>query len=184
MARLKCKGSIYGYNPSDVIQVGERGKPGPRGERGLPGPKGDRGERGQQGQQGQQGIQGPRGEQGFEGPQGVPGINALGQIPPIAFNWGDAPQAVYTAETGGFLSLVRIQFTQAFNDPSAQIIVGIAGNPDGIMPADFNQPTTIYEYENSPDLFMSMGDEVILTISSGISSQGSGLLFLTFLPTE
>ncbi len=42
----KCAESIYGYNPEDVIRIGEPGRPGRSGPQGPPGRKGDPGSQG------------------------------------------------------------------------------------------------------------------------------------------
>lgn len=100
----KCKdGSIYGYNPSDVIHIGQQGAkgktgvPGPMGPRGYTGAKGDQGDQGPIGPVGPQGPQGERGEQGPQGEQGPEGagIRILGELDnpselPPSGNLGDA----------------------------------------------------------------------------------------------
>lgn len=46
---IRCKDSIYGYSPEDVIRVGEPGRPGNKGNPGDKGEKGDKGDQGDQG---------------------------------------------------------------------------------------------------------------------------------------
>lgn len=64
--------TIYGYDPSDVIRIGE---PGAKGKPGPPGPPG---------KQGPPGPQGPQGPQGLQGPQGVPGPSGSDIVTGIA----------------------------------------------------------------------------------------------------
>lgn len=130
---------------------------------------------------GRQGVRGPAGD---AGPAGPPGADAAGQIPPIPFGWGDAAATVFTPTRDGMVTVVRIQFTEAFNDPEATVQVGVAGDPGALMPAAYNAPGTTREFENTPDLPLAEGQGVLLTIAPGTSSQGAGFLFLTFLPTE
>lgn len=122
------------------------------------------------------------GPQGRRGEDGRPGADAAGQIPPVAFSWGDAPAAVFTAERAGVLTTVRIQFTTAFNGVGAQVRVDAA--TEVAMPPEYNDPYSVLEYENTPDTALAEGDTVSLTVTPGTASQGAGLLFLTFLPTE
>lgn len=129
----------------------------------------------------------PTGAPGARGPageDGQPGIDAQGQIPPIPFSWGDAPATVYTPEVDGMLTIVRVQYTTAFNGSGATLVVGTTADPDAAMPAAYNSPHSVYEYENTPDLPLDEGEALVLTITPGTASQGAGLLFLTFLPTE
>lgn len=127
---------------------------------------------------------GAPGVRGADGAPGQPGIDAGGQAAPVPFAWGDASRVVYTPERDGVLALVRIQYTQAFNGAGASVILGTAADPDAAMPATWNHPYSLYEFENSPDLPLAQGEELVLTIQPGTASAGAGLLFLTFLPTE
>ena len=125
-------------------------------------------------------VPGPPGPPGADG---QPGADAAGQIPPHAFAWGDAPQAVFTAGADGVLTVCRLQMTTPVNGAGASLIVGTAAVPDAALPASWNNPYTAYEFENTPDLALVAGEQVLLTITPGTASQGAGLLFLAFLPT-
>lgn len=121
------------------------------------------------------------------GPQGKPGArgaDGAGQVPPVPFGWGDAPRSVFVAPAAGILTIVRIQFTDAFDDTAAQVQVGTFDRPAAAMPAEYNAPASTLEFENSPDLALWAGAAVWLEIRPGASTRGAGLLFLTFLPTE
>ena len=123
------------------------------------------------------------GPPGPPGAPGQPGVDAGGQIAPHAFSWGDAPVTVFTAPSDGVLAVVRVQFTTAFNGSGAAVEVGTPADPDAALPAAWNSPYTTYEYENTPDLMLTEGTQVRLTVTPGTASAGAGLLFLTFLPT-
>lgn len=126
---------------------------------------------------------GPQGARGQDGQQGPAGTDGAGQVPARMFSWGDAPQVVFTAPGAGRLALVRIQYLQAFNGAGATVVVGTPGDPAAAMPAEWNNPHSVLEYENSPDLLLAEGDTVVLAITPGTASQGEGLLFLTFIPS-
>lgn len=44
-----CKDTIYGYNPKDVIRIGDKGRPGRPGKPGDPGRPGNKGDKGDTG---------------------------------------------------------------------------------------------------------------------------------------
>lgn len=115
---------------------------------------------------------------------GRDGLDGAGLLPPIPFGWGDAPRAVFTPAADGILTICRIQFTQPFDDPAASVRVGTTAAPGAAMPAEWNRPASSLEFENTPDLPMAAGEPLILTIAPAASTQGGGLLFLSFLPTE
>lgn len=123
------------------------------------------------------------GPQGGRGERGPAGPDASGQIPPHPFAWGDAPANVFEAPSAGVLTIVRLQFTEAFNDPAAVVLIGTADDPGAAMPGTYNDPARAIEFENSPDLSLAEGEAVRLHIHPASASQGAGLLFLTFLPT-
>ena len=44
-----CKDTIYGYDPKDVIRIGDKGRPGRPGKPGNPGRPGNKGDKGDTG---------------------------------------------------------------------------------------------------------------------------------------
>lgn len=115
---------------------------------------------------------GPKGDRGPIGPAG-------GTIPPIEFAWGDAPSVVYEAPDDGVFTIIRVDVTAAFN-AGATIKVGIEGEPEALQPAQYNNPLVVDGYENTADLFVLAGTKVWLQIEG--ATQGTGVLYLTFLP--
>lgn len=120
----------------------------------------------------QMGPRGPRGQAGAAGDS----------VPPHTFSWGDAPQAVFEAPSAGVLTLVRIQMTTPFNGSGASIRVGTSLDSEAVLPAAWNDPYSTNEFENSPDLAMTEGQEVLLSITPGTASEGSGTLYISFVP--
>ena len=80
----KDRDSFYGYDPKDVVRVGQEGRAGAKGTPGAEGPRGPKGDQGEQGPPGDTvGIPGPQGPQGVPGVQGKDGqIRFTGSGPP------------------------------------------------------------------------------------------------------
>lgn len=117
---------------------------------------------------------------GRRGPRGPAGDS----IAPINFGFGDAPADVWTAESAGVLTVVRLQMRTPFDGAGAAIHVGLAGgNPEAILAADQVNPYSDHEFEVTPDLVLAQGDAVRLAITPGTASAGAGTLFLSFIPT-
>lgn len=120
---------------------------------------------------------------GPQGPQGEPGLSGGGTIAPIAFAWGDAPGAVFTPGAAGVLTVARFKFDVPFNGSGASIVLGTLADPDAAMPAAYLDPYSEQEFENTPDLALDAGQALRLSITPGTATQGSGVLFLTFIPS-
>lgn len=118
------------------------------------------------------------GAMGAQGPKGEPG----GTVPPVAFAFGDAASMIFVPDATGTLTEVRVKMTVAFDDAAATIVLGTIAEPDAALPAEYCDPTTISEYEYTPDLRLAPGEGVRITISPGTSSAGAGIVFLTYLP--
>ncbi|MCS7001218.1 MAG: hypothetical protein NZ518_00060, partial [Dehalococcoidia bacterium] len=82
----------------------------------------------------------------------------------------------------GILTVCRVRVVVAFDDPSATISIGTGAMPGAVMPSSFVDLRQALEYENTPDLQLSAGEQVIVTITPGFSTQGSGQVFLEFVP--
>jgi hypothetical protein len=121
-------------------------------------------------------VQGPAGTTG-------PAGNAL---PPIAFAYGDAsPSVRYTLPKRSLITACSINIRTAFNGVGAQLAVGTPGNPEGLMPVTHNDPGTVGQYENSPDLELPAGSQITLSITPGAgASRGSGVVVLELLALE
>lgn len=116
---------------------------------------------------------------GPPGPRGAPG----GSIPAIEFAFGDAPRVVFTPDAAGLLTYARVKYTEVFNGANPQLFAGTLADPDAAMPAAFNDPRSLEEYEYTPDIRLATGESIILTIVPGAgASAGAGILILGFLP--
>lgn len=121
-----------------------------------------------------------------EGPQGPPGDDgaAGGSIAPIAFSYGDAsPSTIYTTTDAGTLTVVRVVIDTALNGTGAALKLGTIADDDALMTTAENDPSTVADYETTPDLHLSAGTVVRLTITPGSgATQGAGRVLLTFIP--
>lgn len=122
------------------------------------------------------------GGMGVQGPQGEPGFSGAGVIEPITWHWGDAPSAVYVPAEAGTLVLARLKVDTPFNGVGASIRVGTLAAPESVLPAEWIDPYSELEFENTPDIALAAGEAVRIEITPGTASQGAGRLFLQFLP--
>lgn len=119
------------------------------------------------------------GGMGVQGPKGEPG----GTIPAMHFSFGDAAHAVWTPDSPGLLTYVRLIIDTPFDGVDAAIVVGTAAQPDAAMPAGYSDPAAMQEFENTPDIHLGAGEGVHLSITPGSgATQGAGRLILQYLP--
>lgn len=123
-------------------------------------------------------------EVGLQGPPGAPGLDAAGNPPPIPFAFGDAsPAPVYTAASPALVVSAAVHLRTPFDGAGAALELGVSGQPGLLMPAAYNDPRVPGEYENSPDVTLSAGQQVLLTITPGAgATQGAGVIILRILP--
>lgn len=128
-------------------------------------------------------VLGGLGRTGPKGDKGDTGASAVG-VPPIAFSYGDAPGAIWTADAAGTITGVRLLVATPFDGVGATIALGrSAGAVDAIMTTDQNYPGMASEYENTPDVHLAAGEAVTILIVPGTSgTQGAGTIYLSFLP--
>jgi hypothetical protein len=120
---------------------------------------------------------------GLRGLRGPPGVNASGAVAPIDFTYGDASSAIYTPGQAGTITLARVDVQTSFDGAGAQLKLGTVASPESILAAAQNDPSTVGEFENTPDVHLSSTDSVFLTIVPGAgATQGSGSVLLTFIP--
>lgn len=109
--------------------------------------------------------------------RGEPGLSGSGGIE-FSFAWGDAsPRNVTLAHTGKLVYGVGVHIEEAFDGVSPQISVGDAGNPQRLMPADMNDPSSVGTYETSPVYMYGSDTFITITIVPGVGATvGRGLL--------
>lgn len=126
------------------------------------------------------------GKQGVQGPVGPPGPAGSGAMPPIDFAFGDATPAVVLVlgEALEFVT-VSLQIEEAFDGAGASVALGIAGQPELLMPAAYNDPSTLGVYDAGPRVELPTGTQIILTITPGAgASAGRGQFVLTAVPID
>lgn len=104
-------------------------------------------------------------------------------IPKISISWGDAAGSVWTTTRNGILTYARLIITTPFNGDGTYINIGTDSVLDNVIPSAYIDPTVEQEFENTPDVQMSSGDSVVVTVVPGSgASAGSGTLILGFTP--
>lgn len=112
----------------------------------------------------------------------LPGAAYL-PIAPIAFAFGDAPGAIYTAPVMQVLTYCRVLVTTSFDGTSPALRIGTLAGAETVMPASSSDMRMTYDYERLLDLPLNQGDQVLISITPGSgASQGAGLIFLNALP--
>lgn len=117
------------------------------------------------------------------GAPGKDGINGGGTTPPVTFSFGDAPHPVFTAVGPGTLTVCRIVMKTPFNGAPSSIRLGTSADPENVMRAEYVDLASTSEFENTPDIHMADGDEVLIALSVGIgATAGDGIILFTFVP--
>lgn len=126
-------------------------------------------------------------EVGTQGPQGIPGIPGI-QGPPgtgsgrleFRFDWGDAtPKTLLTVPADKLVERVAIHVVEPFDGAGAALTIGDSDDPDRLLRATDNDPTTAGTYEVRPNLEYGSPTAVNLYITPGSgASAGSGLVIL------
>lgn len=108
----------------------------------------------------------------------------LDAIPPIAFAFGDAtPSPIYTFPFNGTLTAAGIAVDTPFNGTTPSVELGITGTLDALLPTTSSNVAESGHYGATPELHVSAGDQVILSIVAGSgASSGNGRVFLQFVP--
>lgn len=115
------------------------------------------------------------------GQQGPPGP-AGGAIAPIAFSFGDASGVIWTAPASGTVTVARVSVDLAFDDPAATLSLGVPFDHGAVFPSSSIEPSLGVEFEHTADFHLASGTSVYIYIYPGLSTQGAGTIFLTFIP--
>jgi hypothetical protein len=107
----------------------------------------------------------------------LPASTATGRVV-IPFAFGDAsPVPVYTPSGACTDVLARLVIDTPFNGSGAALKVGTSGSPELLIPASANDPTHAAGYEAAPDVSLTSGEAIVLTIIPGTgATQGAGRL--------
>jgi hypothetical protein len=126
---------------------------------------------------GRQGLPGPR------GPRGLPGADAL---PPVDFDFDVAsPFPLHVLGEDTLITMARLRIGTAFNGAGASLSIGIAGQPDLLLPAGYVNPAKQASYEAAPDVLLPEGTTILLFVTPGSAAvQGSGQVFINIASTE
>lgn len=99
----------------------------------------------------------------------------------VAFNFGDAtPKSLFTIAAGKTVQSVSIIILEAFNDVTATLSVGDAGDTDRLFETTDILPSVVGTYTTEPGYKYISATPLTLSISPGTSSQGSGLVVITY----
>lgn len=116
--------------------------------------------------------------------QGIPGPPGTGAITVINFAWGDAtPKLLVTVVANKRVYRVRLWIETPFNGTGAALTVGSVADPDELIAATENDPTSEGVYETYPDKRYLASTPVSLTITPGAgASAGAGQVHLEIEP--
>jgi hypothetical protein len=94
----------------------------------------------------------------------------------VAFAFGDAsPLPILTVPNDCTDILARLVIDTPFDGAGAQLKLGTSGNPEALLAAVHNDPTQAAGYEAAPDVSLSAGQQILLTITPGAgATQGAG----------
>ena len=120
---------------------------------------------------------------GESGPRGAQGASGTA-ISPVSFSFGDAsPASLYTASEDMLLDSVQLIVAIPFDGVGAALKIGKSGTLDAYMTVSQNDPATAATYETSPDVIITSGTTILLTITPGSGAgAGSGRVVLNLIP--
>lgn len=99
----------------------------------------------------------------------------------IAFDYGDAsPKALGTVPANKVIYSVKVILTTPFNGTGYSLTVGDAADNDRLVEATDTAPGTAGSYETNPASKYVADTEVLLYITPGTSSQGSGVVVISY----
>jgi hypothetical protein len=125
------------------------------------------------------GLYNPRGQTSLVGSEGPTGPTGPGEtVGQVAFDFSTpSPLLLQTVTPGLVLNRCAIVIVTPFDDPAARIEVGTSANPSlvfaqgevvAVAPGNTFNNSSLYPFETN--------DFLLLTISPGASTQGSGIL--------
>lgn len=79
-------------------------------------------------------------------------------------------------QAGQVVEFAHVLIETPFSDPSARVQVGTSGSPGAILASADVDTQTVGQYNNDQVFPVGVSDILLLTITPGTSTQGSGLL--------
>lgn len=99
----------------------------------------------------------------------------------ILFNYGDAtPKNLFTVAANKIILSVSIVLGTAFDDIAATLSIGDAGNVQRLLATTDILPNEIGTYTTEPGNKYGVATAITLSITAGTSTQGSGLVVITY----
>lgn len=103
------------------------------------------------------------------------------EIHTFAFSYTTpSPAIAFTIPASGRILSVGVQITTAFDDAATTISVGDGGNTSRLMNSSQNIPTEIGESESHIGYQYVASTPILLTLSPGASTQGSGVVYIVY----
>jgi hypothetical protein len=97
----------------------------------------------------------------------------------VPFAFGDAsPHIITSIKTGNIVKDAELVIEAAFDDASATLALGTAASPAALLPASKVDPTVECTFATDENYIAPVDETVILTITPGISTSGSGYVLL------
>lgn len=103
------------------------------------------------------------------------------EIHTFAFSYNTpSPATLFSIPANGRILTVGVQITTAFNDAAATISIGDGGNTSRLMTTSQNIPNEVGESESHVGYQYVASTPILLTISPGTSTQGSGVAYIVY----
>jgi len=103
-------------------------------------------------------------------------VEAAEEIQTQAFNFTSGTFTMFTIPALSKIFSVSIEMITAFDDPSATIIIGDAGQADRLMPSNKNSLSEVAVYQYFPVYEYMSATNIIVQVNSGASTQGNGYI--------
>lgn len=101
---------------------------------------------------------------------------------PFTYNT-PSPLTVIAVTSADAIIDTELVIETAFDDPAATLQLGTFADIDLILPTNHNNPTQVGSYGTQCNFYFTVPDSIILTISPGTSTQGSGYILLLMKTT-
>ena len=97
----------------------------------------------------------------------------------VPFAFDDAsPKIITSIKTGNMVKDAELVIEAAFDDASATLALGTAASPGAVLPAAKIDPTVEFTFATDENYIAPVDETVILTLTPGTSTAGSGYVLL------